>query len=190
MLEWITHSEIDNEGFEIWRSMDNASDFDIIANYLEDPELIGAGNSTTTHIYKYKDKHIESGHTYYYQLWDVSTDGSRQNLGTKVVDLTNMDNAPKEYTLYQNYPNPFNPVTQIRFAIPEESRISLEIYNMLGQKVRSLIKGEIFQSGTYDNIFWDSSDDFGNLVANGVYFLVFTVHEKNVQDVKKIVFMK
>jgi hypothetical protein len=190
VLEWVTQSEINNEGFEIWRSMDNASDFELIANYLEDPELIGAGNSTTTHVYEYKDTEVASGHIYYYQLWDISIDGNRQNHGIKVVDLTNMGNVPEKYTLYQNYPNPFNPVTQIKFAIPEEARISLEIYNMLGQKVRTIIKSEIFQSGVYDNIFWDSNDDFGHQVANGVYYLVFTVHDKNVQHVKKIVFMK
>ncbi|MBU0711592.1 T9SS type A sorting domain-containing protein [bacterium] len=77
-------------------------------------------------------------------------------------------NLPSEYILAQNYPNPFNPTTTIRFGIPEKSNVSLTIYNIMGQKVRTLVND--MQTANNYSVFWDSRDSFGNLVSSGVYF--------------------
>jgi hypothetical protein len=69
--------------------------------------------------------------------------------------------------LSQNYPNPFNPSTIIKFQISEGSYVRLTVYDILGQKVKTLIN-RLQQSGYY-NISWDGNNDFGNKVAPGVY---------------------
>jgi hypothetical protein len=74
---------------------------------------------------------------------------------------------PKEFQLLQNFPNPFNPSTEIRFAVPRESKIQLLIFDMLGRHVRTLIDGS-FSPGRYETI-WDSRDDKGVKVGSGVY---------------------
>ncbi|MEJ2051955.1 MAG: LamG domain-containing protein, partial [Calditrichota bacterium] len=74
-LQWTTFSEINNDGFEIWRSIDNDQNFQLLSSYQYNPELVGAGNSSSTHQYGYLDREIQDGHTYYYQLWDVSFGG-------------------------------------------------------------------------------------------------------------------
>lgn len=74
---------------------------------------------------------------------------------------------PDKYLLLQNYPNPFNPTTSICFAIPEASKITLEIYNVLGQKIRTLLTKQI-QAG-YHKMIWDGMDDFGNTASSGIY---------------------
>jgi hypothetical protein len=77
--------------------------------------------------------------------------------------------VPTEFALYQNYPNPFNPVTSIRFAVPFESRVSLSIYNLLGQKVR-LLSDNNRETG-YHIVQWNGLDDQGHAAGSGVYFV-------------------
>ncbi len=81
----------------------------------------------------------------------------------------NTDLLPKSFKLNQNYPNPFNPVTTIEYSIPRSSTISLRIYNVNGQEVRTLIANKITAVGNY-TIEWDGRDDRGKPVASGTYF--------------------
>ena len=76
---------------------------------------------------------------------------------------------PNQFALHQNYPNPFNPVTQIKFDVPENSGIlSLSIYNVLGQKVSTLMSGHL-NAGQY-SFEWNATDMSGQSVASGIYF--------------------
>lgn len=78
------------------------------------------------------------------------------------------DLLPTAFDLAQNYPNPFNPTTEIAFAIPNPADVKLEIYNVLGQKVRTLVN-ERKTTGRYQMI-WDGRNNSGVIVASGVYF--------------------
>ncbi|HVP07661.1 MAG TPA: FlgD immunoglobulin-like domain containing protein, partial [Candidatus Acidoferrum sp.] len=75
---------------------------------------------------------------------------------------------PAAFELEQNYPNPFNPTTEIRFSVVRQTRLTLAIYNLLGQKIRTLADG-VYTSGEY-RIAWDGTDAGGNRVASGAYF--------------------
>ncbi len=75
---------------------------------------------------------------------------------------------PTSFSLSQNYPNPFNASTLIEFDLPQVSEVSLEIYNILGQKVRVLIKERL--SPGHKQIVWDGKDETRRDVASGVYF--------------------
>jgi hypothetical protein len=88
---------------------------------------------------------------------DLSTD----------VETDNFGNLPKVYSLDQNYPNPFNPTTSIRFALPERSRVTLDVFNILGQNVRQLVNDNL-QAG-YHSIIFDCRDNDGKELASGVY---------------------
>jgi hypothetical protein len=74
---------------------------------------------------------------------------------------------PEQYILYNNYPNPFNAGTVIRFNVPEAVEIELTIYNVLGQKVRTLYKG--IAARGMNQISWDGEGDEA-VVSSGVYF--------------------
>ena len=67
---------------------------------------------------------------------------------TGVEDLEKSQKVPKQYTLYQNYPNPFNPITKIGFHLPKRSLIKLQIYNMLGQEIETILH-EFRDAGRY-----------------------------------------
>ncbi len=88
---------------------------------------------------------------------------------------------PQDFALEQNYPNPFNPTTQISFALPEQSEVSLEIYNILGQKVETVAEGT-YEAG-YHTVTWDASQ-----AASGVYF--YRLVTKDYIDSKKMLLLK
>ena len=70
---------------------------------------------------------------------------------------------PENFTLHQNYPNPFNPTTNIKFELPNMANVELNVYNMMGQKIATLISGNL-RAGVH-HIHWNASD-----IASGIYF--------------------
>ena len=93
---------------------------------------------------------------------------------------------PGQFALQQNFPNPFNPSTEIRFDLPEGGHVELSVFNMAGQKVRTL-SSEIMQPG-YHAIIWDGTNNFGSKVATGMYFYAISTAQFN--DTKKMLFLK
>ncbi|MGH2574396.1 MAG: T9SS type A sorting domain-containing protein [Ignavibacteria bacterium] len=103
-----------------------------------------------------------------------------------VIGIQNLNESPSVFWLRQNYPNPFNPYTNIVYNIPTESEVTLKVYNLLGQEVRTLVNG-IQNRGKY-SIRFDGSN-----LASGLYFYVLESisfeGEKSI-DVKKMVLVK
>jgi hypothetical protein len=92
----------------------------------------------------------------------------------------------KEFKLFNNYPNPFNPSTNISFNILHASLVTLEIYNLLGQKIKTLIKKRL-ESGNY-TYQWDGKNDLGKDLVGGMYFYKMTAD--NYSHTKKMVLIK
>jgi len=88
--------------------------------------------------------------------------------------------------LYQNYPNPFNPETTISFAIVEEGEVIIDIYNIIGQRVKRLIQEEL-TPGFY-NITWDGKNESSREVSSGIYF--YRMQRKDYTAVKKMILLK
>jgi hypothetical protein len=97
----------------------------------------------------------------------VDTISLTVNVVTSDVNA-NSHTTPIAYSLGQNYPNPFNPTTTIPFALPETSPVTLEIFDMLGCKVRSLMNGQETTPGLH-TVVWDGRSDSGMRVASGLY---------------------
>ena len=151
VIEWQTATEINNAGFSIERSPDNQK-------FSEVAFIKGKGTSTEKSLYRYVDNSALSG-KYYYRLKQVDFDGTYSYSKTIEADL----GLPKNYALDQNYPNPFNPSTTIRFAIPTNAKVSIKLYNTLGQEVKNLFKSEV-NAGVHETLF-----NAANL-SSGIYF--------------------
>ena len=80
---------------------------------------------------------------------------------------TEISEVPSVFSLEQNYPNPFNPSTHIKYGLTENSHITLKVYNMLGQEIKTLV--DEFQSVGSNLIIWDGKDNFGDLASSGLY---------------------
>lgn len=95
-------------------------------------------------------------------------------------------NLPREFNLLQNYPNPFNASTTISYLLPVTGEVSLTVYNLLGQTVRTLIQGR--QSAGSYSIVWDGKNQNGSSVSSGIYF--YRLRTENLSQVRKMVFLK
>lgn len=96
-------------------------------------------------------------------------------------------NLPEEFELYQNYPNPFNPTTTIGFNLAENNvKVNLIIYNVLGQKVKTLVS-DVYQAGRYRAV-WDGTNDAGIPVSTGVY--IYRIQAGDIVQSKKLTFIK
>ncbi|MBW6514023.1 MAG: T9SS type A sorting domain-containing protein, partial [Candidatus Syntrophosphaera sp.] len=90
------------------------------------------------------------------------------------------------FELHENYPNPFNPTTTIRFDLPENSPVRLEIYNVKGQKVRSLL-GSDLPKGSH-SVIWNGLDDSGRPVSSGIY--LYRLNSGSNEKTRKMMLMK
>jgi hypothetical protein len=129
--------------------------------------------------------------------WDVETSdewtstASSNGPWTLTVDAgwllgTEEEMLPEVFALHNNYPNPFNPITNIRYDIPEVSDVRIDIYNLAGQRVRTLVSNQ-HQPGRY-KIQWNATNDSGSPVASGMY--IYKIHAKDFVSVKKLLLMK
>ncbi|MCK4652817.1 MAG: T9SS type A sorting domain-containing protein, partial [Candidatus Cloacimonetes bacterium] len=116
-------------------------------------------------------------------------DGTIVDIGRFYFDQTGInDNTivqTKNYLL-QNYPNPFNPETTIEYSIPQESKVDLKIYNIKGQKVKTLVSEQL-PVGEH-SVIWNGRDSNGNRVGSGIYF--YKLKTDNFEKTKKMIFMK
>jgi len=106
--------------------------------------------------------------------------------GTPAPKETYSAPLPENFQLYQNYPNPFNPGTNISFYLGERSQVELTIYNLLGEKVKTVINSDL-AAGSH-SITWDGTNQSGSTVASGIYFYKLTAGDKSL--IKKMTLMK
>jgi hypothetical protein len=115
--------------------------------------------------------------------------GSRFTVGLGLITDVQKDpnRIPTEYNLAQNFPNPFNPSTMINFDLPKQSAVTLEIYDVLGQKVKTLVNGETMDPGYY-HIIWNGTNQSGSTVSTGIYF--YRIVADKFTSLKKMMFLK
>ena len=127
---------------------------------------------------------------YAHDPWDstASSNGPRSLIVDVTAITTSLDGMgiPDVFALHNNYPNPFNPVTNITYDIPEVAEVRLDIYNVAGQKVRTLTQGH-HEPGRY-RIQWNATNDFGQQLSSGMY--IYRIVAGDFVSVKKLILMK
>ena len=101
--------------------------------------------------------------------------------------VLDIQTTPTEFALLQNFPNPFNPDTTIGYELAESADVTLQIYNVVGQVVRTLIAAEPQSVGRYQ-VRWNGMDDRGTPVSSGIYF--YQISAGKFQDVRKLMLLK
>jgi hypothetical protein len=164
-LTWITATELNNHGFELFR---NGNKIAFIA---------GKGTSTEKQEYFYEDANLKPG-IYNYRLEQIDFDGTRSIVSKEItVYLT----LPERFSLEQNYPNPFNPSTVISWQSPVSSWQTLKVYDLLGREVATLVD-EYKPAGRYEVEF------DGRNLSTGSYFYRLQVGE--FMETKKLILLK
>jgi len=110
------------------------------------------------------------------------------NIGGELPDVS-IDDAiaiPSEISLSQNYPNPFNPSTTIGYTLPEQAKVTLKIFDLIGREVKTLVNEN--QGAGYKSVIWDGRNNDGEQVSTGCYF--YNMKTDNFSEVRKMLFMK
>jgi hypothetical protein len=176
-LRWCTATEVNNYGFEIVRRA-VISQQSAIGIWNNVGFVNGAGTSNAPKEYSFTDANPTSGR-YAYRLKQVDNDGSFKYSQSLEIEV---GLVPRVLTLAQNYPNPFNPPTTIEFTVPEDGRVSLKIFDMLGREVATAFEGDV-QAGYIQKAVFDASR-----LSSGVYFSRLQYGDKSL--LKKLVLMK
>jgi hypothetical protein len=174
VLNWLTASELNNNGFEVERKSGTE-------NFVKIAFVQGNGTTSEANSYSFTDVNVASG-SYSYRLRQIDFDGT--------VSFSNIVNVevgvPGKFNLSQNYPNPFNPSTKISISLPVESRVSLKVFDILGQEVFSQLN-QNYTAGSHTISFDGSS------LNSGVYFYRVDASGVNGNDfssVKKMILTK
>ncbi len=117
---------------------------------------------------------------------EVKTDQETDAYSSYTSVEDEIGSIPNQYVLNQNYPNPFNPVTTITYTLAKSGKVKLDIYNVLGQKVRTLIDGNATAGLHVDQ--WNGLDNNGKKVASGVYF--YKLEAGEFTAIKKMIMIK
>ena len=167
LLEWGVASQTNNLGWEVYRSEDNRQ-FGKVGDLI-----FGDGTIDEYKTYSFTDGNLPQVGVLYYYLKQIDLDGTvtRSDVIEILVAPTAVEQRvlPTVTTLLQNYPNPFNPETNISFDLSEEAVVSLTIYDLTGQVIRTLVSSQSMSVGHYD-IVWDGQNASGAKVGSGVYF--------------------
>jgi len=169
ILNWNTATETNNSGFEIQRGTDRI-------NFSNIAFVPGFGTTTEPRSYSYTDN-LANSRNYYYRLKQLDYNGAFTYSDIVEVNVA----APVEFALEQNYPNPFNPSTLISYSIPQNSFVTLKVYDIIGNEVVTLVN-QTQSAGKYD-VRFDASK-----LSNGVYF--YTIKADNFTSTKKMILMK
>ncbi len=167
-LKWNSATEINNSGYEIERSSDNA-------NFVKIGFIHGHGTTTQANEYSFIDNNA-SGHLYY-RLKQVDFDGTFKYSKAIEVNVS----RPVDFSLNQNYPNPFNPSTTIGYSIPENSFVTIKIFDVLGNEVASLVNSQM-EAGEH-SINFNASN-----LSSGIYY--YQINAGNNIAIKKLMLLK
>ncbi len=175
LLKWTTATELNNQGFDIERSTG-------VQTWQKIGYVPGFGTTTEPKAYSFLDGDVTTG-TYNYRLKQIDFDGTAAY--TEAIEVV-VDFTPSNFELSQNYPNPFNPSTTIQFQVPQASDVTVVIYDMLGQAVKSLFAGQI-QAGKY-TVEWDGTNNAGSKLSSGSY--IYRMTAGDFVDTKEMILLK
>jgi hypothetical protein len=178
-LNWETKTEKNSDKFLIDRKT-------TATNWITVGSVKAAVLSNSPKFYTFTENNLQSG-KYQYRLKMIDNDGSFEYSKVVEAEIT----TPKIFELSQNYPNPFNPSTKINYNIPFDSKVTLEVYNVTGERIGLLVNEE--QSAGYYSVDFNSSL-INRSLSSGVYFYRITAINKvmanNFSSIKKMILIK
>jgi len=159
-----------------------------IGGFESDPDDTGKNGVIIELLFKTINSDVNTGDIWLFNLRDDVQTSLISNAKVSVSNSSIIGGTtiPTEYRLGQNYPNPFNPETEIRYDIPEQTNVSIRIFNSMGRTIRTIVNKNQ-QAGSYI-IRWDGKDEMGIPVSSGIYFYQMTTNQYN--QIMKMILIK
>jgi len=170
-LSWNTATEVNNYGFEIEKASSSTTPIWNKIGFVN-----GNGNSNSPKDYSFIDDKVVSG-KYSYRLKQIDNDGQFEYSKVIEIDI----NGTKKFELTQNYPNPFNPTTNIQYAISSRQFVTLKVYDVLGNELKTLVS-ENKEAGNYSVNFNASN------LPSGVY--IYKLQAGEFTQTRKMTLLK
>jgi len=170
-LEWTVKADSPFDGYNLFRSEEDEEDFTRLNERL----------ITADETVRFSDDSAVPGRDYRYYISAVSDGVERVRSTTITLSL-----PPKPVTLYQNYPNPFNPSTTIAFFLPEKAAVKLDIFDVKGRKVMTLVDG-LKEAGKH-RIEWNGNNGRRKPVSSGIYYYRLSAGKDRIT--RKLVLMR
>ena len=172
VLNWQTATEVNNYGFDVEHKTQ-----EVRSEKWEKIGFVdGHGNRNSPKSYSFTDINPTGGNKFFYRLKQIDNDGTYE-----YSEIVEVEFVPTEFALYQNYPNPCNPSTKIKYTIPQETSVTIKIFDILGNEVMTLVS-EKQEAGSYDVEF-----DGSNLVS-GIY--IYQMQAGAFNNTKKMLIIK
>ncbi len=179
----IMHEKImDGDSRECLEIMTEDSLQTIVVEFLN----IGEGCDTVRWLTAHDEPVIQVGLTLCDDVLEITTEPAVKKDTDSLGKAEPYEELPEGYTLAQNHPNPFNPTTSISYTLPSSQHVTLEVYNIRGQIVRTLVDG--VRGAGENSVEWDSTNDDGETVSSGVYLYRLTIGD--LSETKKMILTK
>jgi hypothetical protein len=173
-LNWSTATEVNNSGFQVERKQVNGG-------FVSVGFVQGKGTTTEEQNYFFSDNGLAVG-KYIYRLKQMDFNGTIEYSPEIEVEVS----TPTHFDLSQNYPNPFNPSTSIKFSLVTDSRVTLKLFDVIGQEIATLLNTDL--ASGYHSVVID-----GSRLSSGVYFYRLDaagVNGQKYSSVKKMILTK
>ncbi|OQX95324.1 hypothetical protein B6I21_06005 [candidate division KSB1 bacterium 4572_119] len=172
LLSWAVSYKGNCQGFNIFQSRNANGPFEKINDYL-----ITGENS-----FAFQDKTNQAGITLFYKLQEISISGRSKFHQVISVNIP----VPEKYSLSQNFPNPFNAMTSFKYEIPVSVNVTIEVFNILGKKVKTLVNQK--KDAGFYTVDWDGIDSNGEHVGSGIYF--YQMHAAHFHGTHKMIVVR
>lgn len=185
MLQWITQSESNLDGYRLFRNDSNSLDTSVMLD-----AFFPGTNTSQTQSYSYLDESITANGVYYYWIQMLDYDGTNSFYGPAILeindDFNNSVDVAYKTGFVSIYPNPFNPTTSFRYYLEAKSNVALQIYNIKGQLVKDFNLGTEIKG--FHTVVWNGKNNDDKDLPSGVYFTKMKTNDKT--DLRKIILMK
>tara|TARA_B100001564_G_scaffold90434_1_gene73530 strand:- start:230 stop:2209 length:1980 start_codon:yes stop_codon:yes gene_type:complete len=145
-------------------------------------------NFLTTNTFT--DNDLEWDTEYFYRVSaNVGYYTDYSNISSVMLESLNIEDneyLPLSFQVFQNYPNPFNPTTSLSYQLPDDGKVEVVIYDMMGKLIKNLVNEK--QSSGQNSIIWNATNNSGNQVSAGLY--IYTVKTRNHKQSKKMLLLK
>jgi hypothetical protein len=176
-LTWDQHPSPDLQYYSVEYSTDPNFENDVLSQYGTDNYIV------------FDEDLLEYDIQYFFRItafanvWSLYSDVYSGSIEFLDIDKGQL---PLVFSLEQNYPNPFNPTTNISYSIPSDNQVEVNIYNVRGEKVKTLTNG--FQTSGYKTIKWDATNEQGQPVSAGLY--VYSIQAGSYNQKRKMLLLK